>query len=76
MAALSERVGARIKILRAQRCPNESARSFAKRAGVSFTQLSRLENGHSKNVQVDTLERIAQALALPVAALLGDASAA
>ena len=75
MASLSETVGARVKNLRLTRCPEESGREFARRAGVNYAQLSRIECGHAVP-QLDTLERIAQALALPVADLLRDDTAA
>lgn len=74
MASISETVGRRVKALRAKRCPQESARQFARRAGVHYVQLNRIEQGHA-TPQLDTLERIAQALDLPLTDLLTDGAA-
>lgn len=73
MTTLSDGVGSRVKQLRAQHCPNESGRKFAERAGINYVHLSKIENGKVKP-QLDTLDRIAQALGVKVGELLGDPS--
>lgn len=48
-------------------------------SGVSFTQISRIENGHSPSPRFDTMEALAGALSVDVDLLLefdGDAEAA
>lgn len=61
--------GARLKALRQARFPSESGRKFAKRAGLSYSHLNRIESGKTSPT-VPTLERLAQALKVPLSELL------
>jgi len=69
VTAQPEGVGARVKALRIQRCPQESGRKFAERAGVNYAHLNKIEKGRVRP-QLDTLGRIAQALSVELNELL------
>jgi XRE family aerobic/anaerobic benzoate catabolism transcriptional regulator len=68
-AAFLERVGARLRTLRAER--GMTRRALARQAGVSERYIAQTEAG-TGNMSILLLRAIAQALALPVAALLDE----
>lgn len=69
MTVQSEQLGARIKSLRLKRYPTESARAFARRAGVNYAHLSKIEGGKVMPT-VPVLEKLAGGLGVELADLL------
>jgi transcriptional regulator with XRE-family HTH domain len=63
-------IGKRVKILREQK--NMSQDDIQQRTGLLRCHISRVENGHTVP-SVDTLERLAQALQIPMYRLFTDA---
>ena len=63
-------IGQRLNALREER--GLTQRQLARAAGVSQTGISLIEKGDRPNPQLKTMEMIAAALNLPVAALLTD----
>jgi transcriptional regulator with XRE-family HTH domain len=65
----AEGMGERLKRLRLEHYPALSGRAFARRCGVHYTHLNKIEHGRvAPNIQ--TLQKLAAALELPVSALL------
>jgi len=64
-----QRIGKVLKRLREAKKPSQL--ELAKRAGVAQAYLSELEAGHKKNPGIETLKKLAKALGVPVAELLG-----
>ena len=68
MGATKE-MGERLKRLRLEHCPALSGRAFAQRCGVHYTHLNKIEHGRVAP-SIQTLQKLAAGLALPVSALL------
>ncbi|MEN9786959.1 MAG: Helix-turn-helix domain [Pseudomonadota bacterium] len=68
-SALSTRIGARVRA--AREATGLSQQELAERASLDPASLSRIERGRA-GLHVDTVERLAAALRVPVAALLDE----
>lgn len=62
-------MGARVRALRKQRFPDESARAFSRRAGLNYAHLSKIESG-AVMPTLPTLEKIAAGLETELQELL------
>jgi len=67
-------LGERILALRLSRIPNMTQEALANRAGVSVSLVRKLEQGQRHSAQITSLHRIAEALDVDMAALLGKPS--
>lgn len=65
----TETMGERLKRLRLEHCPALSGRAFARRCGVHYTHLNKIEHDRVAP-SIQTLRKLADALALSVSALL------
>jgi transcriptional regulator with XRE-family HTH domain len=66
-----ESIGERIRQLRKQYSPQVTQRELAGRAGISVDVIRKLEQGAKRTALVGTLQKIARALDVEVAVLLG-----
>ena len=64
-----KRLGKMLKQRRKEKPMTQAA--LAEKVGVSQTYIAKLESGDKKNPTVDLLKKIAKALGVPVAELLG-----